>query len=310
MIDKLFSTTVIVGIFASGIRLATPYLYAALGETFGQRSGVLNLGVEGQMLLGAFAAFYVAFTTQDLWMGVMASLVVGALMGLAMAFVTVNLHADQGISGIGFYLFGLGMSDLLFQKLLGTVETVKGFPKVFIPVLSDVPLLGEIFFRQNVLVYGAFALVPISWLVINKTTLGLKIRAIGENPDAADSLGVSVARVRYFTIILGGMLSGIAGASLSVALLNVFQQNMTSGLGFIAVALVYFGAWRPLGVMAGALLFSMVNSLQLWVQVLGLPIPSDIAVMMPYILTIFVLVVTVKRVRSPSALTKPFVREE
>ncbi len=310
MIGELFSATVVIGILASGIRLATPYLYAAIGETFGQRSGVLNLGVEGQMLLGAFAAFYVAFITENLWLGMLAAVLVGALMGLAMAFVTVNLQAEQGISGIGFYLFGLGMSDLLFQKLLGTVETVKGFSKVYIPLLSDIPVIGDIFFRQNVLVYGAFLLVPIGWFVMNKTTLGLKIRAVGESPEAADSLGVSVARVRYFTIILGGILSGVAGASLSVALLNVFQQNMTSGLGFIAVALVYFGAWRPLGVLGGALLFSLVNSLQLWVQVLGIPIPSDIAVMMPYILTILVLVVTVQRVRSPSALTKPFERGE
>jgi simple sugar transport system permease protein len=308
MISELFSMTVLVGILASGIRLATPYLYAAIGETFSQRSGVLNLGVEGQMLLGAFAAFYVALKTGNLWLGVLAASIVGALMGLAMAFVTINLQAVQGISGIGFYLFGLGMSDLLFQKILGTVETVKGFSKVNIPILSDIPVLGEIFFRQNTLVYIAFFMVPLAWFVLNKTTLGLKIKAVGENPEAADSLGVSVARVRYFTIILGGTLSGVAGASLSIALLNVFQQNMTSGLGFIAVALVYFGAWRPWGVLGGALLFSLVNSLQLWVQVLGIPIPSDIAVMMPYILTILVLVLTVSRVRPPSALTKPFER--
>jgi simple sugar transport system permease protein len=308
MISDLFSMTVLVGILASGIRLATPYLYAAIGETISQRSGVLNLGVEGQMLLGAFAAFYVALTTGNLWLGVAAAAVVGALMGLAMAFVTINLQAVQGISGIGFYLFGLGLSDLLFQKILGTVETVKGFPKMNIPVLSDIPIIGEIFFQQNILVYIALSLVPLAWFVLNKTTLGLKIKAVGENPEAADSLGVSVARIRYFTIILGGTLSGVAGASLSIALLNVFQQNMTSGLGFIAVALVYFGAWRPWGVLGGALLFSFVNSLQLWVQVLGIPIPSDIAIMMPYILTILVLVLTVSRVRPPSALTKPFER--
>jgi ABC-type uncharacterized transport system permease subunit len=145
--------------------------------------------------------------------------------------------------------------------------------------------------------------------VLNKTTLGLKIRAVGENPEAADSLGVSVKGVRYFTCILGGILSGVAGASLSIALLNVFQQNLTSGQGFIAVALVYFGGWRPLGVMLGSLLFSMVNSLQLWVQVLGIPIPSDIAIMMPYVLTILALVIAVQRVRPPTALTKPFERE-
>jgi len=309
MISDLFSLTVLVGILSSGIRLATPYLYASIGETFSQRSGVLNLGVEGQMLLGAFAAFYVAINTGNLWLGVLTAMGVGALMGLAMAFVTVNLHAQQGISGIGFYLFGLGMSNLLFQRMVGTVETVQGFPEIDIPLLSKIPLVGNIFFSQNILVYIAFLLVPAAWFVLNKTTIGLKIRAVGENPEAADSLGVSVAGVRYLTTILGGTLSGIGGASLSIALLNVFQQNMTAGLGFIAVALVYFGGWRPWGVLTGALLFSMVNALQLWIQVLGIPIASELAVMMPYILTIVVLVLSVSKVRSPSALTKPFERE-
>jgi simple sugar transport system permease protein len=310
MIEDLFTAHVIIGILASGIRLATPYLFATLGETFGQRSGVLNLGVDGQMLLGAFAGFYVVLTTGNLWLGLGAAMLVGALMGLAMGVISVTLQAEQGISGIGVYLFGLGMSDLLFQKMLGTVETVKGFPPLNIPVLSDLPVIGEIFFRHNFLVYLAFALVPISWFVLNKTTWGLKIRAVGENPEAADSLGVSVSAVRYSTLILGGTLSGIAGASLSIALLNVFQQNLTNGLGFIAVALVYFGGWRPLGVLVGSLLFSMVNSLQLWVQVLNIPIPSDIAVMMPYVLTILALVIAVQRVRPPAALSKAFERGE
>ena len=309
MISDLFSLTVLVGILSSGIRLATPYLYASIGETFSQRSGVLNLGVEGQMLLGAFAAFYVVLNTENLLLGVLAAMGTGALMGLAMAFVTVNLQAQQGISGIGFYLFGLGMSNLLFQRMVGTVETVQGFPPIEIPLLVDIPIFGSIFFDQNLLVYIAFLLVPVAWFVLNKTNLGLKIRSVGENPEAADSLGVSVVGIRYFTIILGGTLSAVGGASLSIALLNVFQQNMTAGLGFIAVALVYFGAWKPWGVLTGALLFSMVNALQLWIQVLGIPVVSEFAVMMPYILTILVLVISVSKVRSPSALTKPFERE-
>ena len=311
MISDLFSATVLIGILASGIRLATPYLYAAIGETFGQRSGVLNLGVEGQMLLGAFAAFYVALLTGNLWLGVLAALIVGAVMGLAMAFVTVNLHAQQGISGIGFYLFGLGDERAAVPDAARQDRHDQWLRQDQYPGSQCHPWRWETyFFKQSLLVYGAYLLVPLAWFVLNKTTLGLKIRSVGENPDAADSLGVSVARVRYFTIILGGALSGIAGASLSISLLNVFQENMTSGLGFIAVALVYFGAWRPVGVLIGALLFSMVNSLQLWIQVLGIPIPSDIAVMMPYVLTIIVLVVSVSRVRAPSALTRPFEREE
>lgn len=309
MISDLFNLTVIFGILASGVRLATPYLFASIGEAYSQRSGVLNLGVEGQMLLGAFFAFYVTKLTDSLWLGVLAGMGVGALMGLSMAFVTINLHAQQGISGIGFYLFGLGMSNLLFQLLVGTVETVSGFPRISIPLLSNIPYIGNIFFNQNILVYIAFLLVPVSSFVLNKTTLGLKIRAVGQNPEAADSLGVSVARVRYFTVIFGGTMAGLAGASLSIALLNVFQQGMTAGQGFIAVALVYFGAWRPWGVLAGAMLFSLVNGLQLWIQVLGIPIPSEFAVMMPYILTIFVLAISVSKVRAPAALTKPFERE-
>ena len=310
MIADLFTLNVIVGVLASGIRLATPYLFASIGETFGQRSGVLNLGVEGQMLLGAFAGFYVTFNTGSPWYGLLAAIGVGAVMGLAMAFISVTLHAEQGISGIGVYLFGLGMSDLLFQRTLGTVETVSGFRPIHFPVLSDIPILGQIFFSHNILVYIAYLLVPLAWLVLNKTTFGLKIRAVGQNPEAVDSLGVSVAFVRYVTVTMGGVLSAIAGASLSIALLNVFQQNMTNGLGFIAVALVYFGGWRPFGVLIGSLLFSMVNALQLWVQVKGIPIPSDIAVMMPYVLTILALVVAVQRVRPPAALSKPFERGE
>lgn len=309
MITDLFNLTVLLGILSSGIRLATPYLYASIGEAFSQRSGVLNLGVEGQMLMGAFTGFYVAINTGNLWLGVLAAITVGALMGLAMAFVTVHLHAKQGISGIGFYLFGLGMSTLLFQLLIGTVETVRGFPRLDIPLLVDIPFVGPIFFSQSILVYIAFLLVPVAWFVLNKTTLGLKIRAVGENPQAADSLGVSVNGVRYFTVILGGAFSGLGGASLSIALLNVFQQNMTAGLGFIAVALVYFGGWRPWGVLAGALLFSMVNALQLWIQVLGVNIPSELAVMMPYVLTILVLAASGSKMVAPSALTKPFERE-
>ncbi len=315
MIAELLTARVLIGIASSGMRLATPYLLAGLGETFGQRSGILNLGVEGQMLMGAYAAFYVTFTTGDPWLGLLAAAIVGALMGLAMAFISVTLQAEQGISGIGVYLFGLGLSDLLFQKMLGTVETVRGFPVLSIPTLEQssslfVRAIDEIFLSHTVLVYIAFALVPISAFILNKTTLGLKIRAVGQNPQAADTMAVSVEKIRYFTVTLGGTMSALAGASLSISLLNVFQQNMTAGQGFIAIALVYFGGWRPAGVLVGALIFSLVNALQVWVQVLGIPIPSDIAVMMPYVLTILALIIAVQRVQQPAALTKLFERGE
>jgi simple sugar transport system permease protein len=169
-------------------------------------------------------------------------------------------------------------------------------------------VIGEIFFSHSLMVYGAFALVPLSWWVLNKTTLGLKIRAVGQNPQAADTLAVSVTRVRYFTVTLGGLLAGVAGASLSISLLNIFQEGMTNGQGFIAVALVYFGSWTPVGVLMGAMLFSLVNALQIWVQVLGLNLPSNVAVMLPYLLTIIALAFPFRRALQPAALTKPFER--
>mgnify|MGYP001164671022 FL=1 len=310
MIQELLDSSVLIGIATSGIRLATPYLYAAIGETFGQRSGVLNLGVEGIMLMGAFSGFWAVYVSGSLLVGILVALLIGLLMGLATAFINVTLKAEQGISGIGIYLLGLGLSELLFRQSFDRVVTVNGFPRIRIPLLSEIPVIGEIFFQHNLLVYLAFALVPAAWFVLNKTTLGLKIRAVGQNPQAADAMGISVARVRYFTVTLGGMLAAMAGASLSIALLNVFQQNMTAGQGFIAVALVYFGSWRPFGVMAGALLFSTVNALQLWVRTKGIDIPAEYASMAPYLLTILALVFASQRVDQPAALTKPFERGE
>jgi simple sugar transport system permease protein len=307
----VFSLPVLQGILFSAIRLATPYLYSAIGEMFAQRSGVLNLGVDGIMLVGAFAGFFVALSTGSLWLGLIVAAIAGLLMGLLMSLISVTLKAEQGISGIGLYLFGLGLSSLLFKVGIGTVKTIVGFQPVKIPLLSDIPWFGEVFFQHSLPVYGAFLLVPLAWWLLEKTTWGLKIKAVGQNPAAADSLGVSVNRVRYFCVCLGGVLAGIAGASLSLALVNLFQENLTAGQGFIAVALVYFGGWRPLGILAGALLFSSVNALQLWMQVLvGEDIQSNIAVMLPYLLTIAALAVTVNRARQPAALNKPFERGE
>ncbi len=306
----IFSIAVVTGILNTMMGLATPFLYAALGETFAQKSGVVNLGVDGIMLLSAYAAFYVALISGNLWLGVLAAAIVGLGMGLIMSFVSVTLKAEQGVSGIGLYMFGLGMSSLLFKVTIGTVKTVVGFPQVKVPLLGDIPIIGQIFFRDSLPVYGAFLLVPIAWWVLERTTLGLKIKAVGQNPAAADSVGISVDGIRYFSVCLGAIFAGLAGASLSISQLNLFQDNLTSGQGFIAVALVYFGGWSPFGVLAGALLFSVVNSFQLWMQVLGAKIPSSVAVMLPYLLTIAALTVTVNRVRQPAALNKPFERGE
>ncbi len=310
MNEDILTLAVVTGILTSAIRLATPYLFAAVGEAFAQTSGVVNLGVDGIMLVGAFAAFYVTLQTGNVWLGALVAILVGLLMGLLMSFISVTLKAEQGISGIGLYMFGLGLSSLLFKLLVGTVQTVEGFRAVKIPLLGDIPVIGAIFFQHSIPVYAAFLLVPLAWWFLEKTTWGLKIKAVGQNPAAADSLGVSVDKVRYFSVCLGSALAGLAGASLSTALVNLFQENLTAGLGFIAVALVYFGGWKPVGILAGALLFSAVNAFQLWMQVLGANISSDVAVMLPYLLTIAALVFATNRVRQPAALNKPFERGE
>ena len=308
--DELFQLPVLLGIIYSGLRLATPYLYASIGETIAQTSGVLNLGVDGIMLMGAFSGFYVGMQSGNLWLGLLAAMFVGFLMGLLMAFISVTLKAEQGISGIGLQLFSLGLSTLLFKLTMGGVESIAGFPPLKIPLLGNIPFIGEAFFNHNILVYGGFLLVPLASFVLNKTTFGLQIKAVGQNPQAADSLGVSVTRIRYTTVCLGGVLSGIAGATLSIALINLFQENMTNGMGFIAVALVYFGSWKPGGVLVGSLIFSFVNAFQVWLQIKGINIPSDFAVMLPYLLTIVALVFAVRRAAQPAFLSKPFERGE
>jgi simple sugar transport system permease protein len=298
------------GILNTMLSLAAPFLYASIGEVICQTSGVVNLGVDGIMLISAFAAFYATLTTGSLALGLLAAALAGLAMGLLMSAVSVSLKAEQGVSGIGLYMFGLGLSSLLFKELVGTVKTVNTLPPLALPLLSSIPFLGPVFFRENALVYGAFLLVPISWFLLEKTVAGVKLKSVGQNPAAADSVGIGVNRVRYFGVCLGAVLAGVAGASLSIGQLGLFQDNLTSGQGFIAVALVYFGGWRPIGVLAGALLFSVANSFQLWMQVLGVKVPPSLAVMLPYLLTILALTLTANRARQPAALNKSFERGE
>ncbi len=308
-VSDFFTISVIVATLASGVRLATPFLLAGLGETIGQRSGVLNLGVEGVMLIGAFTAYYVTLETGSLVLGVVGALAAGAAMGLVYAFITLVMQSEQGISGIGIYLFGLGFTDLLFQKQVGTPIPIDGLDEVKIPILGDIPWIGEILFQHNVLVYFAFLAVPLIWFMINRTTFGLNIRAVGETPEAADTLGVSVNGTRLATIVIANTFAGLAGGALALEV-GVFQQNLTAGQGFIAVALVYFGAWRSVGVMSGALLFGVVSATVLQWKTLGIVsgAAASLAAMAPAILTIVVLVIVSRRIAAPSALTKPFDR--
>ena len=307
---EFFTLGVLVATVASGIRLATPYLLAALGETVGQRSGVLNLGVDGVMLISAFFAYWTVLRTDSLVAGVGAGLAVGAVMGVVYAVVTLGFHAEQGISGIGLYLFGLGMSELLFQERVGTPLPIDRFDDVAIPGLSAIPHIGDMFFNHSVMVYAAFGLVPLVAWIVNRSRFGLELRAVGETPAAADSLGVSVVRTRAIAIVAANVLAGLAGAALAVEL-GIFQNNLTNGIGFIAVALVYFGAWRPTGVMAGSLLYGLVTAVVNQWKTLGIVTgaTASLTTMAPAALTVIALAVIARRAdEAPAALTIPFRR--
>jgi general nucleoside transport system permease protein len=307
--SEFFTTAILTATVASGIQLAAPFLLASLGETIGQRSGVLNLGVDGIMLLGAFTSYYVALESGNLVLAVLAGMAVGVASGLATAFISVTLRAEQGISGIGVYLFALGLTSLLFLKLVGTPLPIDQPGKVEIPFLSELPFVGETLFQQDLLVYIAFALVPVVAFLLDRTTFGLNIRAVGENPAAADSVGVGVALTRYATVTIGSTLAGLAGATLLIDV-GIFQQNITNAQGFIAVALVYFGGWRPLGVMLGSLLYGMTQALILSWKGLGIiPVSlSDLAAAAPAVITVVALLTVARRFRQPAALATPYIR--
>ena len=299
---------ILIGMIATGIRLATPYLLAALGEMLSQRSGVFNLGLEGIMLMGAFSGFYITYVSQSPLLGLLAAIVTGGLMGLLMAFVSVTLQAEQGISGIGLSMLGWGLSGLFFRLYVDGIQSFAGLKAWKIPGLGDIPIIGPMFFNHHFIVYFAFLLVPLLWFVLFRTTWGLSVRAVGMTPQAVDTMGVSVSGLRYQCLVLGGMLAGLAGATLTVANTHMFADNITAGRGFIAIALVYFGRWSPWGILAGSLLFSMADSFQLWVQVLGINFPYEMAVMLPYIVTIIALMISFGRVWPPAALGKPYER--
>jgi len=306
--EDILNQGILLGILAAGVRLATPYLMAALGEMFTQRSGVFNLGIEGIMLLGAFVGFFATLRLGNPILGILASLGTGAIMGVLMALVSVTFKAEQGISGIGLYMFGWGLSGLLFRLYVGGITSIKGLQPVKIPLLSDIPYLGTILFHHNGLVYLVYILVPFAWFVLYRTTWGLKVRAAGTKPEAADTLGESVDRIRYQCLIAGSAMAGLAGGFLTIGQANMFVDNITAGRGFIAIALVYFGRWSPWGILAGSLLFSMADAFQSMVQVLGINFPYELAVILPYVVTIVALAVSFGRVWAPAALGRAYER--
>ncbi len=308
----------VVNLLAMCVPFSVSLLLASLGEMFNQRAGVFNLGCEGVMAMGAFLGMLVPFlvghggTVPIYWnyVGILVAIGIGVLLGLFFGLVVVTFRAPQGIAGIGLQMFGVGTAGTLFRHFVGGTQSVVGIPNSPIPLLSKIPILGDILFNHNLLVYFAFLFVPAAWYILFKTSWGLKVRAVGTYPRAADSMGINVNKTRYQALMLGGALAALAGAYLSLAQAKMFSQSLIAGRGFIAVALVYFGHWHPLQIMGGALLFSLAQTFQVAIQGLGINFPYEFAVMLPYVLVIVVLSFTSRnQTTSPSALGKPFNRE-
>lgn len=307
-------STLFIAVMAAAIAAGTPILYAALGEILTERTGILNLGLEGMMLVGAVMSFMVTVNTGNHWLGLMAGMLMGGMLALVHAFLCITLKANQVVSGLALTIFGTGLSGFLGKSLIG-IPAPATFKKIAIPVLNDIPYLGPIVFNQDILVYFTYILVPLLWFFIYKTNPGLKMRAVGENPGAADSLGVNVFLTRYFYVFIGGVFSGIGGAYLALAYAPTWLEHMTAGRGWIAVALVIFATWNPARAIIGAYLFGAVSALGFRLQAIGVEIPSYFLSMLPYIFTIVVLIIATRqtqknRLGAPGALMMAYDREE
>ena len=311
----------IVSVLTIAIVAGTSLVYATIGEIFTERSGVLNLGVEGIMIMGAVTAFAAAFHTENAWAGVLAGALVGGLLSAIHAFLTVSLRAEQVVTGLAITLMGTGLASFLGEKLGPGGGPLVGqvgprFEEMPIPLLSKIPVIGPVLFDQDIMVYIMFILVGLSSLYLYRTRSGLHLRSVGESPQTADAMGVNVYEVRYLYTIVGGMLIGIGGAHLSLAYTPGWTENLTGGRGWIVIALVIFATWDPLRAFLGALLFGGINAIQFRLQASGTAIPSNLLNMLPYILTVVVLVLVTwreglsKRLGAPAALGLPYDREE
>lgn len=308
----------IINILAMTIPFAVALLLASIGEMFNQRAGIFNLGCEGIMAMGAFIGMLIPFTighganVSQGWnvLGLLLAGVIGALLGLFFGVIVVTFRAPQGIAGIGLQMFGVGTAGTLFRHFVGGTQSIPGIPNWDIPLLSKIPVIGEILFSHNIVTYLAYLFVPLAWYILFKTPWGLKVRAVGTYPRAADTMGINVNKTRFEALALGGALAGLAGAYLSLCQAKMFSDELIAGRGFIAVALVYFGHWHPVRIMLGALLFSLAQTIQYNVQGLGLALPYEFFVMLPYVVVIVVLSFTSRNQKTaPTALGKPFNRE-
>jgi simple sugar transport system permease protein len=304
------------------LRAGTSLVYATVGEIYTERAGIHNLGNEGNMLMGAVSAFAAAYHTGSVWAGIVVALLIGGALSALHAFLTITMRANQVVSGLSIPLFGTGFSSFLGQRV-GPVSNNRYLvglsgPKLAAlspPGLSDLPVL-EALFRQDLLTYGIYLLVPLAWFYLYRTRNGLWLRAVGDNPRTADAMGVRVFRLKYLYTILGGMLAGLGGAHLSLGYTPGWTENITGGRGWIVIALVIFSMWNPSRAIWGAVLFGGINAIQFRLQAAGTHIPAGFLNMLPYLATISVLVVITwwenlsKRVGAPAALGKSYMREE
>lgn len=317
----------IIIILQAGVATGTVLLFATIGELFAERSGVLNLGVEGMMLIGAMSAFSVAVKTNNPWLGLLVAMLVAGLISQIHAFIAITLQADQVVSGLALTFLGTGIS-LVLGEGLSKAGTISLLPRFSIPLLSQIPVIGPILFtNHSVLVYFGYLLIPLAWYYINRTRPGMHLRAIGEYPAAADSLGINVNRLRYFYVFVGGVLAGLAGATISLAVApGWFSELTTAGQGWIAVGLVIFAQWDPIRAAFGAYAFGALRRLILDIQgptvLFGMANPfyynpywGFFLQMLPYAFTIIVLVIGSreamrKRLGAPAALGTPYIRGE
>ncbi len=316
------SLALLTQILAITLRAGTSLIYAAVGEIYTERSGILNLGLEGMLLTGAVTAFATAFYTGTPWLGVLVAMMVGMILATLHAFLTVTMRAQQVVSGLSITLFGTGLASFLGQRLgpasnNGNLVGQIGprFQPIEIPLLSQMPLIGALF-KQDILTYLLYVLVPLATFYLYKTRNGLNLRAVGESPQTADAMGIDVVKTRYLYTILGGMLVGLGSAHLSLAYTPGWVENITGGRGWIAIALVIFAMWNPARAILGAILFGGINAVQFRLQAAGTTIPSAYLNMSPYLMTILVLVIMTwwenlsHRVGAPAALGKAYMREE
>ncbi|MCU6760747.1 ABC-type uncharacterized transport system%2C permease component [uncultured Roseburia sp.] len=308
------SSALIVSIISTAILYAVSVLYAAIGEIFAEKAGVMNLGLEGVMLMGAVSGYLVAVHMKNLALALFVVIAVGAVLGLVFAFVTVTLQADQTVAGMAMLTFGTGLSGFIGKEVCG-VNANLAFESIAIPGLSKIPIIGPSVFNQNLLVYAMYIIIPVSMIYIYKTRPGMILRALGENPATLDSAGYNVFALRYGYVIFGSAMTAVSGACVSLAYTNFWSDNMTSGKGWIAVALVVFASWNPLLAVFGALLFGAISVIGVDIQMVFSALPSEFYSALPYVATIVALIFTTgnfrkKRSTAPAALCIPYNREE